>query len=83
MKIKQIKETYNVIDIRIWHRVHQYTGGLWLIHATKHHRDNQIQRLKYHADHPCDELANYIISKLFLKIPLACFDMSKRGGHFW
>ena len=26
-------------------KVDQHTGGNWLIHGTKHHKDNQLQRL--------------------------------------
>ena len=26
-------------------KVKQHTGGKWLIHATKHHKDNQLQSL--------------------------------------
>ena len=29
--------------------VDQHTGGKWLIHGTKHHKDNQLQSLKF----PC------------------------------
>ena len=32
-----------------FHRVDQYTGGKWLIHGTKHRKDDQLQSLK----HPC------------------------------
>ena len=27
-------------------KVDRYTGGKWLIHYTKRHKDNQFQRLK-------------------------------------
>ena len=30
-------------------KMDQYTGGKWLIHDTKHHRDNQLQSLEF----PC------------------------------
>ena len=28
-----------------FHKVDQYTGGKWLIHGTKHHKDNQLRIL--------------------------------------
>ena len=27
-------------------KVDQYTGGKWLIHRTKHHKDNQLQSIE-------------------------------------
>ena len=30
-------------------KVDQHTGGKWLIHGTKHHKDNQSQS----PEHPC------------------------------
>ena len=30
-------------------RVEHQTGGKWLIHGTKHHKDNELQSL----EHPC------------------------------
>ena len=30
-------------------KVDQHTGGKWLIHGTKHHKDNQLQRQEF----PC------------------------------
>ena len=27
-------------------KVDQHTGGKWLIHITKHHKDNQLQSLE-------------------------------------
>ena len=32
-----------------FHKVDQHTGGKWLIHGTKRHKDNQLQSL----DLPC------------------------------
>ena len=32
------------VDIR---KVDQHTGGKWLIHDTKHRKDNQLQSLEY------------------------------------
>ena len=32
-------------------KVHQHTGGKWLIHGTKHRKDNQLHSLEppYHS----------------------------------
>ena len=30
-------------------KVEQHTGGKWLIHSTKHHKDNQLQSLELHC----------------------------------
>ena len=27
----------------VFQKVHRHTGGKWLIHGTKHHKDNQLQ----------------------------------------
>ena len=31
-------------------KVVQHTGGQWLIHGTKHHKDNQLQSLELPAE---------------------------------
>ena len=38
-------QTYYYFELD-FQNVDQHTGGKWLIHGTKHHKDNQLQRLE-------------------------------------
>ena len=38
-------QTYYLFKL-YFQKVDQHTGGKWLIHGTKRHKDNQLQNLK-------------------------------------
>ena len=38
-------QTYKPFEINL-PKLDQYRGGMWLIHGTKHHKENQLQSLK-------------------------------------
>ena len=38
-------QTYYNFKLDLKKKVDQHTGGKWLIHGTKHHKDNRLQSL--------------------------------------
>ena len=40
-------QTYKLLSFKLdFQKVDQHTGGKWLIHGTKRHKDNQLQSLE-------------------------------------
>ena len=41
-------------------KVDQHSGGKWLIHGTKRHRDNQLQSQEPPVEYPSREYKHYV-----------------------